>query len=1001
MERRTRHPIGIEISPTNIEGIGGVDLTRDGEIATDSSDNKLKVRLNGDTKTIVTEDQTQVLTNKTIDADLNTISNLEVDNLKSGVINVSTTLSGASDVQLPSALAVKTYIDDKAAAQNEASEISYDPTASGLVAVQVQAAIDEVESRLQTNETGLSNHLSDSVDAHDASAISVAATGTLLATDVQAALIELESEIVAASGSAGTVQTNLTTHINNTTDAHDASAISNIPSGNLAATNIQLAVNELQGGIDNNASTISNHLNDTVDAHDASAISSVASGNLAATDVQTALNELQSDIDTRVLTTGGSVISPVRLDFKQDTHANLVTYASTATDGQAVYATDTDKYYGIVGNVLTSFGGGSSGLSTVFQLTADELITAWSTGNNASFLGGGTISGTFAYDISTPLHGAASYKYTQAAGSLNDYISSATQPVDIRFRGQTLFLSFPYQYDGSTSDIQIILYDVTNSAIITSTTDVVIGTNGATSTAIVGAIIPLTCANIKVGFQVKVLNSGKILEFDDVQLSTDITSVSNVANITDWIVYTPTFVGFGTPSAVEFEYRQNGQNYDIRGKFTSGTTTGVEARIGLPFSAISANSSSIPSLTVAGQMITNISSSTQANFAILMEPSVAYVTFGGQQTTQQMLNKQVANGFISSGNIISIIASIPIAGLTSYNSSVVVPTQQVSSDTMSFAFKATAINGNDAIGTFNTYTYAANTNTATISATAPTQTVASMNVNGVQVFARAYNATSTAASPARVDIFIGKGLKSKQVDAYGALAKTFPVFIDKQAQGTSGIQSVGSYLTYNEATGILSIDAGFQGGQITTATFKGAQAATDTDYTSGYFVFNASKSPSLLSIPNLAPRIAYLSETQANTVQGGSSIATTWTNRTLNTLVDNTGIVTSLTSNNFVLQAGTYSVEAKSPAYNSNSNRCRIRNITDGTTTVVSISDYTGATSSSTSTTVAIGEFTITSAKTFALQYYVGSAQATIGLGASGSTGENEVYGQVKITRIK
>lgn len=43
--------------------------------------------------------------------------------------------------------------------------------------------------------------------------------------------------------------------------------------------------------------TLFNHVDDTTDAHDASAISSIPSGNLAATDVQSALNELQGDID--------------------------------------------------------------------------------------------------------------------------------------------------------------------------------------------------------------------------------------------------------------------------------------------------------------------------------------------------------------------------------------------------------------------------------------------------------------------------------------------------------------------------------------------------------------------------------------------------------------------------------------------------------------------------------------------------------------------------------
>lgn len=41
----------------------------------------------------------------------------------------------------------------------------------------------------------------------------------------------------------------LTSHLNNTTDAHDASAISNVPSGNLLANNVQGALNELQTDI--------------------------------------------------------------------------------------------------------------------------------------------------------------------------------------------------------------------------------------------------------------------------------------------------------------------------------------------------------------------------------------------------------------------------------------------------------------------------------------------------------------------------------------------------------------------------------------------------------------------------------------------------------------------------------------------------------------------------------------------------------------------------------
>jgi hypothetical protein len=85
-----------------------------------------------------------------------------------------------------------------------------------------------------------------------------------------------------------TVAAALTAHLADTVDAHDASAISNVPAGTIAATDVQAAINELDGDL-------TAHLADATDAHDASAISSVPAGDLAATDVQAALNELDSE----------------------------------------------------------------------------------------------------------------------------------------------------------------------------------------------------------------------------------------------------------------------------------------------------------------------------------------------------------------------------------------------------------------------------------------------------------------------------------------------------------------------------------------------------------------------------------------------------------------------------------------------------------------------------------------------------------------------------------
>jgi len=60
-----------------------------------------------------TNTSTDTLTNKTIDADNNTLSNIEVDNLKSGVLDTDISSVSGSDDTLASAKATKTYADTK------------------------------------------------------------------------------------------------------------------------------------------------------------------------------------------------------------------------------------------------------------------------------------------------------------------------------------------------------------------------------------------------------------------------------------------------------------------------------------------------------------------------------------------------------------------------------------------------------------------------------------------------------------------------------------------------------------------------------------------------------------------------------------------------------------------------------------------------------------------------------------------------------------------------
>ena len=66
------------------------------------------------------------------------------------------------------------------------------------------------------------------------------------------------------------------------------------------------------------------------------------------------------DSTNAILTTptinGGIINDPAILEVKQDTKANLVTYATTASDGQLAYATDTKEFLTISQTKTAPFG---------------------------------------------------------------------------------------------------------------------------------------------------------------------------------------------------------------------------------------------------------------------------------------------------------------------------------------------------------------------------------------------------------------------------------------------------------------------------------------------------------------------------------------------------------------------------------------------------------------------------------------------------------------------
>jgi hypothetical protein len=145
---------------------------------------------------------------------------------------------------------------------------------------------------------------------------------------------------------------------------------------------------------------------------------------------------------------------------------------------------------------------------------------------------------------------------------------------------------------------------------------------------------------------------------------------------TDWAscgLTGASFTGFGssvpTPS---LQCKRQGSDLLIKGYATAGTTpTAVEARMALPIwngvQLVSANSSIIPTLQVAGFGRQNSFGNTYFIDTFLIEPSVSYMTFGLATSTTDGVTKFTGSAYIASGKNIYINARIPIEGWQNSN----------------------------------------------------------------------------------------------------------------------------------------------------------------------------------------------------------------------------------------------------------------------------------------------------------------------------------------------
>jgi len=146
--------------------------------------------------------------------------------------------------------------------------------------------------------------------------------------------------------------------------------------------------------------------------------------------------------------------------------------------------------------------------------------------------------------------------------------------------------------------------------------------------------------------------------------------------------------------------------------------------------------------------------------------------------------------------------------------------------------------------------------------------------------------------------------------------------------------------------------------------------------------------------------IAILRDEKASGTAGGSSSATTWNNRDLNTEVyDNQNIVT-IASNQFTPIAGEYKLYATATVGLSGGHRMRLYNVTGAASVREGLNNSATVSGSDRNTNTLNAIFTANGTDAYRIDHYTTSAQATTGLGIAITTGANEVYMEIVLEKI-